>query len=142
MTIRRATEADEAVLRELWEEFEREVPWELFVLGPAVPELAEVVPLVGRGVLGALEPWKADGGLFNHLGDVSDPASPVLVGVRCQRHRSPPITSRWDIFKIKQALYGAITKANFQHRSGPGLVENKKVLSIVRPTHTTQGALG
>src|SRR4051794_29705528 len=27
--IRRATEADEAVLRELWEEFEREVPWEL-----------------------------------------------------------------------------------------------------------------
>jgi ribosomal protein S18 acetylase RimI-like enzyme len=27
VTIRRATEADEAVLRELWEEFEREVPW-------------------------------------------------------------------------------------------------------------------
>jgi ribosomal protein S18 acetylase RimI-like enzyme len=27
MTIRRATEADEAVLRELWEEFEREVPF-------------------------------------------------------------------------------------------------------------------
>lgn len=29
MNIRRATEADEQVLRELWEEFEREVPWEL-----------------------------------------------------------------------------------------------------------------
>ncbi len=29
MTIRGATEADEALLRELWEEFEREVPWEL-----------------------------------------------------------------------------------------------------------------
>lgn len=29
MKIRRATEADEAVLRELWEEFELEVPWEL-----------------------------------------------------------------------------------------------------------------
>jgi ribosomal protein S18 acetylase RimI-like enzyme len=29
MTIRRATEADEAILRELWEEFEREVPWEI-----------------------------------------------------------------------------------------------------------------
>jgi ribosomal protein S18 acetylase RimI-like enzyme len=27
LTFRRATEADEAVLRELWEEFEREVPW-------------------------------------------------------------------------------------------------------------------
>ena len=51
----------------------REVPWELFVLGPAVPELAGVLPLVGGAVLGALEPWKADGGLFNHLGDVSGP---------------------------------------------------------------------
>lgn len=29
MTIRPATEADEPVLRELWEEFEQEVPWEL-----------------------------------------------------------------------------------------------------------------
>jgi ribosomal protein S18 acetylase RimI-like enzyme len=29
LTVRRATEADEAVLRELWEEFEREVPWEV-----------------------------------------------------------------------------------------------------------------
>jgi ribosomal protein S18 acetylase RimI-like enzyme len=29
MTIRPATEADEQVLRELWEEFEREVPWEI-----------------------------------------------------------------------------------------------------------------
>ena len=29
MTIRRATEADEAVLRRLWEEFENEVPWDI-----------------------------------------------------------------------------------------------------------------
>ncbi len=29
MRIRRATEADEALLRELWQEFEAEVPWEL-----------------------------------------------------------------------------------------------------------------
>jgi ribosomal protein S18 acetylase RimI-like enzyme len=29
MTIRRAVEADEATLRELWEEFEREVPWDI-----------------------------------------------------------------------------------------------------------------
>ena len=29
MNVRRATEVDEAVLRELWEEFEEEVPWEL-----------------------------------------------------------------------------------------------------------------
>jgi FAD/FMN-containing dehydrogenase len=51
----------------------RDVPWELFVLGPAVPELAGVLPLVGRGVLGAMAPWQAEGGLFNHLGDVSGP---------------------------------------------------------------------
>jgi ribosomal protein S18 acetylase RimI-like enzyme len=29
VNIRRATEADEATLRELWEEFEREVPWDI-----------------------------------------------------------------------------------------------------------------
>ncbi len=29
MTIRRATEADETILRELWEEFELEVPWDI-----------------------------------------------------------------------------------------------------------------
>src|SRR5262249_32936779 len=29
MTTRRATEAHEAALRELWEEFEREVPWDI-----------------------------------------------------------------------------------------------------------------
>jgi ribosomal protein S18 acetylase RimI-like enzyme len=29
MTIRRAAEVDEAILRELWEEFEREVPWHI-----------------------------------------------------------------------------------------------------------------
>jgi ribosomal protein S18 acetylase RimI-like enzyme len=29
MTIRRAAEADETTLRELWEEFEREVPWDI-----------------------------------------------------------------------------------------------------------------
>jgi ribosomal protein S18 acetylase RimI-like enzyme len=29
VTIRRATEEDEAIVRELWEEFEREVPWDI-----------------------------------------------------------------------------------------------------------------
>jgi len=29
VTIRRATEGDEPALRELWEEFEREVPWDI-----------------------------------------------------------------------------------------------------------------
>jgi FAD/FMN-containing dehydrogenase len=51
----------------------RGAPWLAFVLGPAVPELAQVVPAVGRGVLAALEPWKAPGCLLNHLGEVSGP---------------------------------------------------------------------
>jgi FAD/FMN-containing dehydrogenase len=51
----------------------RDAAWELFVVGPAVPELAQVVPAVGRGVLAALAPWRAEGGLLNHLGDVTGP---------------------------------------------------------------------
>jgi hypothetical protein len=45
----------------------------VLVLGPAVPELAEVVPAVGRGVLGALQPWAAPGCMLNFLGEVSGP---------------------------------------------------------------------
>ena len=51
----------------------RGAPWMVFVLGPGIPELAHVVPAVGRGVLRALEPWAAPGCLLNHLGDVSGP---------------------------------------------------------------------
>jgi FAD/FMN-containing dehydrogenase len=51
----------------------RDAPWLVYVLAPGVPELAEIVPVVGRGVLAALEPWKAPGCPLNHLGDVSGP---------------------------------------------------------------------
>jgi FAD/FMN-containing dehydrogenase len=51
----------------------RDAAWLVYVLCPGVPELARVVPAVGRGVLAALEPWKAPGCLVNHLGDVSGP---------------------------------------------------------------------
>jgi hypothetical protein len=47
--------------------------YSVLVLGPAVPELAEVVPAIGRGVLGALGAWKAPGVMLNFLGDVSGP---------------------------------------------------------------------
>ncbi|MGY1702100.1 FAD-binding oxidoreductase [Geodermatophilus sp. SYSU D00766] len=52
----------------------RHAPWSVFVVAPMVPELAEVVPHVGRGVLAALAPWTAPGGLVNFLGDVDGPA--------------------------------------------------------------------
>jgi hypothetical protein len=51
----------------------RDANWVGFVLGPGVPELAQVVPAVGRGVLAALQPWASPGSLINHLGDVSGP---------------------------------------------------------------------
>jgi FAD/FMN-containing dehydrogenase len=51
----------------------RGAPWMVFVMGPGIPELAHVVPAVGRGVLRALEPWAAPGCPLNHLGDVSGP---------------------------------------------------------------------
>jgi hypothetical protein len=46
----------------------------MLVIGPLVPELAQVVPAVGKGVLAALMPWCAPGVLTNFLGDVSGPA--------------------------------------------------------------------
>jgi hypothetical protein len=52
----------------------RDGAYSVLVLGPAVPELAEVVPAVGKGVLGALMPWGASGVLTNFLGDVTGPA--------------------------------------------------------------------
>jgi FAD/FMN-containing dehydrogenase len=51
----------------------RDAAFSMFVLGPGVPELAEVVPAVGRAVLGALGPWKAQSSMINFLGDVSGP---------------------------------------------------------------------
>ncbi len=51
----------------------RDGAFTLMALGPFVPELAEVVPAVGRTVLGALAPWKAAGTPVNFLGDVSGP---------------------------------------------------------------------
>jgi FAD binding domain len=45
----------------------------VLVLGPAVPELARVVPAVGKGLLQALAPWRAEESMINFLGDVSGP---------------------------------------------------------------------
>ena len=43
------------------------------VIGPGIPELAQVVPMVGKGVLGALAPWRAPETMINFLGDVTGP---------------------------------------------------------------------
>jgi FAD/FMN-containing dehydrogenase len=45
----------------------------VYAIGPGVPELAQVVPAVVRGALGALAPWRAPETMVNFLGDVSGP---------------------------------------------------------------------
>ncbi|MFW3169791.1 FAD-binding oxidoreductase [Geodermatophilus sp. CPCC 206100] len=52
----------------------RDAAWSVLVLGPGVPELADVLPHVAGGVLGALRPWAAPGCMVNFLGAVSGPA--------------------------------------------------------------------
>ncbi|WP_448625992.1 FAD-binding oxidoreductase [Geodermatophilus sp. URMC 64] len=52
----------------------REGAYQVLTLGPAIPELAAVVPALGKGVLRALEPWKAPGCVINFLGEVEGPA--------------------------------------------------------------------
>jgi hypothetical protein len=51
----------------------RDGAYGVLVLGPGLPELAQVVPAVGKGVLGALQPWAAPGCMVNFLGEVSGP---------------------------------------------------------------------
>ena len=51
----------------------REGAYSVYVIGPAVPELAQVVPAIGKGVLGALSPWQAPVNMINFLGEVSGP---------------------------------------------------------------------
>jgi len=52
----------------------RDGAYQVLTLGPGIPELATVVPALGKGVLKSLEPWKAPGCVTNFLGEVSGPA--------------------------------------------------------------------
>jgi hypothetical protein len=77
------------------------------VIGPAVPELARVVPAIGRGVLAALQPWAASEKLVNFLGEVSGPdevaaAYPpeVLARLRAVKAAVDPI----DVFSFGHAF--------------------------------------
>jgi hypothetical protein len=51
----------------------RSAAYSVYVIGPGLPELAQVVPALGRGILGALAPWKAEESMINFLGEVSGP---------------------------------------------------------------------
>jgi len=48
--------------------------YQVLAIGLALPELAQVVPALGKGVLAALEPWRVPGCVTNFLGDVEGPA--------------------------------------------------------------------
>jgi FAD/FMN-containing dehydrogenase len=51
----------------------RGAAWTVYVVGVGVPELAGVVPVLGRAVLDALRPWASAECPMNHLGEVSGP---------------------------------------------------------------------
>jgi hypothetical protein len=61
--------------------------YSVLVLGPAVPELAQVVPAIGKGVLGALRPWKSAESMINFLGDVEGPEEVLAAYPPASRER-------------------------------------------------------
>ena len=85
----------------------RDAAWSLMVIAPMVPELAGVVPLVGRSVLAALAPWAAPGCLVNFLGDVAGPADVVAAYSPATAERLLEVKRRVDpagIFSHGHAL--------------------------------------
>ena len=74
----------------------RDAAWSLMVVAPMVPELAEVVPLVGRSVLAALAPWAAPGCLVNFLGDVAGPADVLAAYAPATAERLLEVKRRVD----------------------------------------------
>ena len=52
----------------------REGAFTLFTLGALVPEIEELVPAVGEGILEAMTPWSTGTSLLNWLGETSTPA--------------------------------------------------------------------
>ena len=85
----------------------RDAAWSVFLIAPAVPELAEVAPVAGRGVLGALAPWAAQGGLVNFLGEAGGPADVVAAYPPAVAERLLEVKRRVDptgVFSFGYAL--------------------------------------
>ena len=85
----------------------RDAAWTVLVVAPMVPELAEVVPSLGRSVLGALAPWAAPGCLVNFLGAVGGPADVVAAYPPAMAERLLEVKRRVDptgVFSSGHAL--------------------------------------
>jgi hypothetical protein len=85
----------------------RDAAWSVYVVGPAVPGLTEIVPAVGRGVLAALEPWAAPSCLLNFLGEVSGPAEVRAAFPPAIAERLMEVKDRFDpdrVFSFGYAL--------------------------------------
>ena len=93
VTIRRATEADEAVLRALWEEFEAEVPWELEEPETWADEWADTLDdIAGGGVFIAEDP-EGPVGVARIEAPVRGRANVQLVHVRPRARRQGVATA-------------------------------------------------
>jgi FAD/FMN-containing dehydrogenase len=84
--------------------------WSLFVVGPAVPGLTEVVAAAGGGVLAALTPWAADGSLVNFLGAVSGPAEVVAAYGPATAERLLEVKERFDPDRVFSFGYALTTR--------------------------------
>jgi hypothetical protein len=85
----------------------RDAAWSVYVVGPAVPGLTEIVPAVGRGVLAALEPWAAPSCLLNFLGEVTGPAEVRAAFPPAIAERLMEVKDRFDpdrVFSFGYAL--------------------------------------
>jgi hypothetical protein len=93
----------------------RDAAWSALVIAPAVPELAEVGPLVGRGVLGALAPWAATGCLVNFLGEAGGTADVVAAYPPAVAERLLEVKRRVDPTGVFSFGY-ALTERTGDHR--------------------------
>jgi len=51
----------------------RDGAYSFHVVGPMLPEIAHVVPQIGRGIVAAMEPFTTGSSLLNFLGDATTP---------------------------------------------------------------------
>jgi FAD/FMN-containing dehydrogenase len=89
----------------------RDGAWSVFVCGPAVPGLTEIVSAVGRGVLAALAPWAAPGRLVNMMGEVSGPAEVLAAWDAASAERLLEVKDRFDPDRVFSFGYAVAERA-------------------------------
>ena len=85
----------------------REGGFLLFVLGPCVPGLEDVVPFVGQGVIESLSPYTTGTKLLNHLGSTTAPHEVATAWTRDTYRRLAALKAAYDprnVFRYGHAI--------------------------------------